>query len=97
MSETLFLQLLNRGGDVGFQTDDVLAALLPLFRQVAAWHEQTLVAPLHGLTTVTVDEPTLLRCDGTAITPTVNLARVEQLQRPVSSALHVVGHARVTS
>src|SRR4030095_6973976 len=97
MSETLFLQLLNRGGDCGFQTDDVLAALLPLFRQVAAWHEQTLVAPLHGLATLTVDDPNLLRGDGTAITPTVNLARVEQLQRPVSAALNVFGHARVTS
>ena len=49
MNDTPFLQLLRRGEGVGFQTDDVLAAVIPLFRQVAAWHEQSLVAPLHGL------------------------------------------------
>ena len=62
MSDTPFLQLLRGGEGVGFQTDDVLAAVLPLFRQVAAWHEQTLVAPLHGLATVVVDTPGILRC-----------------------------------
>ena len=97
MSETPFLQLLHRGEGVGFQTDDVLAAVLPLFRQVAAWHEQSLVAPLHGLATLVVDEPGALRCDGNAVAPTANLTRVEKLQRPVASALHVIGHARVTS
>ena len=33
----------------GLSTDDVLASLLPLFRQVAACHERGLVAPLQGL------------------------------------------------
>src|SRR6266576_355620 len=97
MSDTPFLQLLQRGEGVGFQTDDVLAAVLPLFRQVAAWHEQTLVAPLHGLATLVLDEPGVLRCGGTAVAPITNLSRVEELQRPVASALHVIGHARVTS
>ena len=97
MSETPFLKLLQRGEGVGFQTDDVLAAVLPLFHQVAAWHEQTLVAPLQGLATLAVDEPGALRCEGTAVAPTMKLARVEELQRPVASALHVIGHARVTS
>ncbi len=97
MSVTPFLQLLQRGEGVGFQTDDVLAAVLPLFRQVAAWHEQSLVAPLHGLATLAVDEPGALRCDGTAIAPAANLARIDELQKPVASALNVIGHARVTS
>ncbi|MEO6742030.1 MAG: DUF4011 domain-containing protein, partial [Chthoniobacteraceae bacterium] len=97
MSDSPFLQLLHRGDGVGFQTDDVLAAVLPLFRQVAAWHEQTLVAPLNGLATLAVDEAGALRCDGTAVAPTGNLSRVEELQRPLASALHIIGQARVTS
>ena len=97
MNDNPFLQLLQRGEGVGFQTDDVLAAVLPLFRQVAAWHEQSLVAPLHSLATVAVDESGALRCDGTAIARAANLARIEELQKPVASALNVIGHARVTS
>ncbi|MEO8354079.1 MAG: DUF4011 domain-containing protein, partial [Chthoniobacteraceae bacterium] len=97
MSEAPFLQLLQRGEGVGFQSDDVLAAVLPLFRQVAAWHEEQTVAPLHGLGAVIVDDAGALRCDGSPIPPSNNLARIEALQRPVASALHVVGHARVTS
>ncbi len=97
MSETPFLKLLQRGEGVGFPTDDVLAAVLPLFRQVAAWHEQTLVAPLQGVGNLALDEPGALRCHGTAVAPTMNSARVEELQRPVASALHVIGHARVNS
>ena len=97
MSDTPFRELLRSGEDTGFQTDDILTAVLPLFRQVAAWHEQSLVAPLAGLTAVVVEAPGVLRCGGAALTPTANLSRVEQLQRPVASALHVVGHGRVTS
>jgi len=67
------------------------------FRQVAAWHEQALVAPLRGLATLTVDEAGALSCEGTALQPVGNLAHIEKLQRPVASALHVIGHARVTS
>ncbi len=97
MSDTPFQQFLERGEGVGFQTDDVLAAVLPLFRQAAAWHEQALVAPLSGLTALAVDEPGVLRCAGTAVAPVTDLPRVENLQRPVASALRVIGHARVTS
>jgi predicted DNA-binding WGR domain protein len=97
MSDAPFLQLLQRGEGAGFQTDDVLSAVLPLFRQAAAWHEQVLVAPLRGMATLAVDESGALRCEGTAVAPVGNLARVDQLQRPIASALHVIGQARVTS
>lgn len=97
MSGLAFQQFLAQGEETGFQTDDVLAAVLPLFRQVAAWHEQTLVSPLDGIAKVAVDAPGVLRCDGVPIMPAGNLARVEELQRPVASALHVVGQGRVTS
>jgi len=68
MTDAPFLELLRRGEGVGFQTDDVLAALLPLFRQAAAWHEQGFVAPLQGLAALTVDEAGVGRA-GTPLAP----------------------------
>ena len=97
MSESAVHQLLAAGGDAGLQTDDVLAALLPLFRQVAAWHEQSLVAPLDGLGNLALDGTGALHSAGTPAAPETNAARVENLQRPVASALHVIGQARITS
>ena len=41
----------------GFETDDVLAALLPLMKQVLAAHEAGLVAPLDGIQDLVVTEP----------------------------------------
>ena len=50
-----------------------------------------------GSRTLAVDEHGALHCDGTAMAPTANLARIEALQKPIASALNVIGHARVTS
>src|SRR5688500_2401065 len=97
MNEPAFLKLLESGGDTGLPPDDVLAAVLPLFRQVAAWHEQSLVAPLNGLARLAADETGALRCEGTPLAPQSNPSRVEELQRPPASALRVIGQARVTS
>src|SRR5262245_55913692 len=96
MSAAPFLELLQSGEETGFQTDDVLAAVLPLFRQVAAWHEESLVAPLEGLGNLVV-ETGALRCSRAPSPAIGNLGRVEELQRPLASALHIIGHARVTS
>jgi len=97
MSTTAFHQLLESGGAAGLQTDDVLAAVLPLFRQVAEWHEQGLVAPLDGPGNLTLSEDGALHCTGTPSAPELNAAQIERLQRPVVSALHVIGQERVTA
>ncbi len=81
MNEPPFLHLLHRGGDAGFQTDDVLAAVLPLFRQVAAWHEEGLVAPLDGIERLTVDKDGALRYVGDPAAPKANPTKIAQLQR----------------
>jgi hypothetical protein len=48
--EAPFLKFLEAGlARDGFETDDVLAALLPLMKQVSAAHEAGLVAPLDGI------------------------------------------------
>ena len=40
----------------GFQTDDVLAGVLPLMRQVIETHSQGRVAPLIGISKLKVDQ-----------------------------------------
>ena len=48
-----FLAFLRQGLDRGgFGTDDVLAALLPLFEQIQTQHELDQVAPLNGLSAI---------------------------------------------
>jgi len=96
MNDTPFYQLLQRG-DAGFQTDDLLAMLLPLFRQVAVWHEQELVAPLSGVTAFTVNEDGALECNRAPLSPKQNLSQIETLQRPLASALVVIGQGRLVS
>jgi predicted DNA-binding WGR domain protein len=49
-----FLDFLHARG--GFTTEDALATLLPLFRQVAATHAASRVAPLEGVSDVWIDE-----------------------------------------
>lgn len=81
----------------GFQTDDVLAAVLPLFRQIADLHAEERVAPLEGVAAITIAESGALRIDGDGIAPRDRKDKVEALQRPLVSALRVVGQGRVTA
>ncbi|HJY75869.1 MAG TPA: WGR domain-containing protein [Burkholderiales bacterium] len=99
MADAPFLGLLNAGLERGgFQADDVLRAVLPLFRQIAAWHAEERVAPLRRLEGLIVTESgTLALAAADGVPPRRNADRVDALQRPVSSALNVVGHARVTT
>src|SRR6266540_7520852 len=49
-ADSHFLRFLEGGiARGGFETDDVLAALLPLMKQVLAAHQAGLVAPLNGI------------------------------------------------
>ena len=57
LAEAPFLAFLEAGiAKGGFETDDVLAALLPLMKQVQAAHEAGLVAPLDGIKHLTIAE-----------------------------------------
>jgi hypothetical protein len=81
----------------GLGADDLLASLLPLFRQVAALHQQGLVAPLRGLRGVGSDDRYRLAVDETAARPPVHADRaVAAVQRPQdSAAVEVTGHGRL--
>ena len=96
---TPFLEFLRAGIDRGgFEADDALATLLPLLKQALATHERGLVAPLDGLTQVSVGSNRELHfAAASAHAPRSRQEVVERLQDVASSALDVVGHASRTA
>ncbi|HKS38503.1 MAG TPA: AAA domain-containing protein [Verrucomicrobiae bacterium] len=94
-----FLTFLRSGLDRGgFETDDVLAAVLPLMEQVVGAHEETRVAPLQGIERVFVNAQGQLAIDATRLQSVrKNPAGVEKIQAPVSLAMEVMAESRHTS
>ena len=97
--EPPFLNFLEAGVTKGgFETDDVLTALLPLMKQVLAAHEVGLVAPLEGIQGLVVaDQGRLMFAPERAGSPQKNTAKVEALQSPASRAVEVVAESRRTA
>ena len=97
--ESPFLKFLRAGVEKGgFETDDVLAALLPLMKQVRAAHEAGLVAPLDGIKHLSVtEEGHLVFAPAQAGSPEKKTFKVERLQSPVSHAVEVVAESRRTA
>ncbi len=98
-SEAPFLKFLEAGeAKGGFETDDVLAAVLPLMKQVLAAHEAGLVAPLDGIQDLFLAEQGYLIFAPTKVSsPEKNPAKVEALQLPVSRAVEVVAESSRTA
>jgi predicted DNA-binding WGR domain protein len=96
LSQPVFLKFLEDGVTKGgFETDDVLAALLPLMKQVQAAHAGGLVAPLNGLADLSVAEAGQLRFAPDKVhPPEKNPGKVEALQAPASRAVEVVAESR---
>lgn len=95
-----FLALLHAALEHGgFETDDVLRVVLPLFRQTQGAHDAGHVAPLRGVAALVIGDGGTLGFDpARAEPPRQQRAEVERVQRPaVSAALHVVGRSRVTT
>lgn len=99
LAEASFLKFLEAGVTKGgFETDDVLAALLPLMKQVRAAHEAGLVAPLDGIKHLTLTEQGhLLFAPAHVSSPEKNTSKVDTLQSPVSHGVEVVGESRRTT
>lgn len=91
-----FLNFLEAGlAKGGFEADDVLAALLPLMKQVLAAHEAGLVAPLEGIQDLLLTEEGHLTFAPAQVgPPQKNAAKVEACQSPVSQAIEVVAESR---
>ncbi len=94
-----FLKFLQSGvARGGFETDDTLAALVPLMKQVLAVHETGLVAPLEGINELARTDAghfTFAQAQARALRK--NTAKLEALQTPVSHAVEVVAELRRTA
>lgn len=87
-------RLVDQG--VALPSEDLLRAMLPLMREVAALHARGLVADLSDDTVIDRDgEFALGRPDGHV--PQLNEAGIRAVQPHISSALRVVGEYRVTT
>lgn len=74
----------------GLSSDDLVEALLPLFRQVAALHAEELVAPLRGLGALVADRQYRLHLDGSPGLPPQEVpGRVAQVQQEAPLAVDV--------
>ncbi len=93
---TRLAEFIRRASDAGgLQTDDVLAAFLPLARRVADWHEQGLVAPPLRAAALWADDNNALGLrDGAGIAGADRRDVIAALQRPPVSGLQVVGRGR---
>ncbi len=99
LNQPAFLRFLEAGvAKGGFEADDVLAALLPLMKQVLATHEAGLVAPLNGLQDLDVAEAGHLMFGPPKVSPPErNNSKIEALRPPVSRAVDVVAESRRTA
>jgi predicted DNA-binding WGR domain protein len=89
---TFLHQGIERGG---FETEDVLAAVLPLMREVVALHERGEVAPLRGLSGIRVIDDRRLGLVSPAGVPLVrNDSRVRELLATQSRGLEVIGESK---
>lgn len=97
--ENAYLRFARSGWDRGgFETDDILAAVLPLMRQVQAAHTEGRVAPLRGLQHLRIEEPSQLVLDPAEFKqPERNQARLDSLQPRISRTMEVVAESRRTS
>jgi hypothetical protein len=79
----------------GLETEDLRAAVLPLWQQVAAMHELGMVAPLRGTAELAVDDQYRLSIVGDARPPSRNRGQLNDVQRPESQAFQVLGEQRL--
>jgi superfamily I DNA and/or RNA helicase/predicted DNA-binding WGR domain protein len=96
MNESAFTRFLRQGIERGgFEVDDVLAAVLPLMREVRAIHEVGKVAPLRGTSALIVHEDRALGLSSLeGIEPTSNAIRLHELLAPVGHGVEVIGETR---
>jgi predicted DNA-binding WGR domain protein len=95
-TQSSFLKFLEAGvAKGGFETEDVLAAVLPLMKQVLAAHEAGLVAPLNGIEDLIITEAgQFMFAPAKANSSKKNSAKVKSLQSPVCNAVEVVAESR---
>lgn len=95
MSE--FLTFLRQGIDRGgFETEDILSAVIPLMREVLTIHESGAVAPLRGTSSLSVHEGRSLGLSGHVGVPIERQdKRLQELSVTASHGLEVIGEMSV--
>src|SRR5215472_9352266 len=94
MDDTVSLRSLLGVEDHRRSTDDVLAATLPLLRQVADLHDNGLVAPLAGVEEIRALRGRLFFPQALSRKPELAPVRLLQIERDEAGALHVVARLR---
>lgn len=96
MNGNPFLQFLEQGIERGgFEVDDVLAAVLPLMREVAAIHDFGKVAHLRGVSALVLHEERALGLrSAEGIDGSSSAIKVYQFQVPASHGVEVIGELR---
>jgi predicted DNA-binding WGR domain protein len=89
-----FLGLRRKEGPPG--TDEVLASVLPLFRQTVQAHEEGKVAPLGGAAEIYASGETLFFLQASAHDPRTRPSELTRIDRPAAGALDIVGEATRT-
>ena len=87
--------LLHRLEAGGFTTEDALAAFLPLVRQVEAAHQAGRVAPLEGVGDLQVDGVAIRFDEARRRPPSLQVARLRELEKDSARAVEVVRESRV--
>ncbi len=97
-SQAPFLKFLEGGNARGeYQTEDILAALLPLMKQTLTTHEMGQVGPLQGIQEITVSDEQRVGFDSAkAHPPKRNRSKLEAIQAPISRAVEVVSQSSRT-
>ncbi|HEU4887353.1 MAG TPA: DUF4011 domain-containing protein, partial [Thermoanaerobaculia bacterium] len=91
---TVFLDFLrDRLEKSGFTTEDALASVLPLFRQVADAHDAGLVAPLDGVERLIVNGVAIGFDDAQRAKPSARDGNIEAMNRPATAAFDVMSTA----
>ncbi|MBV8686074.1 MAG: WGR domain-containing protein [Alphaproteobacteria bacterium] len=80
-----------------FPTEDLVHAMVPLFREVAALHRRGLVADIGPDTVVQQADGRFALVDGAGRPPALDDAAIRRVQPNASSALKIVGEYRVTN
>ncbi|MBN1346705.1 MAG: WGR domain-containing protein [Phycisphaerae bacterium] len=80
----------------GFSTEDALAAVLPLTRQVIDAHSAHLVAPLEGLNALRVEGTVIWFEEATRKPLEINSRAISRLDAPPRGGIEVVSELKVT-
>lgn len=93
-----FIDYLNHGIlNGGFRNEDIVAACLPLFKEVLSFHEQNKVAPLDGLKHILITNDFLDIDENFIESPKLNNKKLSLISEVMSEAFTIIGDERLTT